>query len=192
MSRFLWVSVTALAGPTISSCRAWSRFGVALALAGLTVLPCRAASLQADELRILGKALSFVDPPLPAQPTVAIVYADGDAASRRDAEGLAEQIHATGFGGVPVTPLVVGSLSLAAARFQLIIAASGVDGEAVIDAARTHRALCVTADVEAVRDGHCTMAIRTSGHVEIFVSRDAASRSGVGFATAFRIMVHEQ
>jgi hypothetical protein len=155
-------------------------------------MPCRAASLQPDELKILGKALSFMDPPLPAQPTVAIVYADGNAASRRDAEGLAEQIHDTGFGGVPVTPVVVDSLSLATARFQLIIAASGMAGEAVIDAARTHRALCITADVEAVRDGNCTMAIRTSNHIEIFVNRNAASQSGVGFATAFRIMVHEQ
>ena len=183
---------TALAGPTIASYRAWSRLGAALALAGLVVLPCHAASLQPDELRILGKALGFMDPPLPAQPTVAIVYADGDGASRRDAEGLAAQIHDTGFGGVPVIPVVVDSLSLAAARFQLIITASGVAGDAVIDAARMHRALCVTADVEAVHDGHCTMAIRTSTHIEIFVNRNAATQSGIGFATAFRIMVHEQ
>jgi hypothetical protein len=152
----------------------------------------QAASLQTDDLRILGKALTFLEPPLTGQPTVAIVYRDGDPASRRDADTLAEHLGKIAVGGVPLTARVVGPAALAAADFQLIITAGGADGKPVIAAAISHHALCVTADVDAVRAGDCTMAIRSAGKVEIFVNRDAATRSGLGFATAFRMMVHEQ
>ncbi len=169
------------------------RLCVALATAGMATAPAgHAASLQSDDLRILGKALTFLEPPLTGQPTVAIVYRDGDPASRRDAETLAEHLGNLAIGGIPLTARVVGPEALAATDFQLIITVGGADGKPVIAAAITHHALCVTADVDAVRAGDCTMAIRSAGKVEIFVSREAAARSGLGFATAFRMMVHEQ
>ena len=167
-------------------------------LAGLTVLlwltarPSVAASLQPQELQILGKALSFLEPPLTGQPSVVIVYASGDADSRRDAEDLAGNLSSIQLGGHPVTVRVLGSASLAAQEFQLLIAAKGADSGLIIAAAQANHALCVTADPEAVRDGHCTMAIRSARKVDIFVNKDAAAQAGIGFATAFRMMVHEQ
>jgi hypothetical protein len=95
-------------------------------------------------------------------------------------------------GGVRVVACVVGSQSLAAEAFQLVIAADGADGQPVIAAAQANHVLCVTANVEAVRIGQCTMAIPSSGKVEIFVNKQAAAESGIGFATTFRMMVHEQ
>jgi hypothetical protein len=95
-------------------------------------------------------------------------------------------------GGVRVVARIVGSQSLAAEAFQLVIAADGADGQPVIAAAQANHVLCVTANVEAVRIGQCTMAIPSSGKVEIFVNKQAAAESGIEFATAFRMMVHEQ
>lgn len=148
--------------------------------------------MQPQELQILGKALNFLQPPLTGEPVVAIVYAPGDPKSRQDAEDLAAQLNTVRLGGVAVVPRIVGSQSLAATAFQLVITADGADGQTVIAAAQANHALCVTANVAAVRDGQCTMAIRSSGKVEIFVNKEAAAESGIGFATAFRMMVHEQ
>ncbi len=168
------------------------RLAAGLAIASLAANPCNAASLQAEELQILGKALTFLEPPLTAPSVVAIVYSPGNLDSRRDAEGLAGYLNKMQLGGVSVTTRVVGAEALDTSDFQLIITADGVDGERVIAAANAHHVLCVTADVDAVRTGHCTMAIRSSRKVEIFVNRDAVRQSGIGFATAFRMMVHEQ
>jgi hypothetical protein len=156
------------------------------------VCPSQAASLQPQELRILAKALNFLEPPLTGQPVVAVVYAPGDPKSRQDAEDLAGQLNTIPLGGVPVVPRVIGRQSLATEVFQLVIAADGADGQPVIAAAQANHALCVTANVAAVLVGQCTMAIRSSGKVEIFVNKAAAAESGIGFATAFRMMVHEQ
>ena len=168
------------------------RLAMAMALAAWVVPPSQAGSLQPEELQILGKALNFMEPALNGPVSVAVVYRDGNDASRRDAESLAAQIDVIDLGGQHATAAVVSSLSLADARFQLIVTAAGVDSEPVIEAAQAHRALCVTADVDAVRAGHCTMAIRAARKVEIFVNRGAAIQTGIGFATAFRMMVHEQ
>jgi hypothetical protein len=181
---------------SISSHLVLDRLAIALAFAALTSLcgqsACQAASLRPDEVRVLGKALNFLDPPLTGRPVVALVYKDGNDLSHRDAEALAEQLDGATLGGVAVRTLVIGSRELATAQFQLVITADAVDSEPVIEAARAHRALCITAEVEAVSAGHCTMAIRSARRVEIFINRDAAAQSGFSFATAFRMMVHEQ
>jgi hypothetical protein len=193
VSRFSGVAAASQRWP------ARSRSGwIAIVLAALNVLPwqivspCHGASLQPQELQILGKALNFLEPPLTGQSVVAIVYAPGDPKSRQDAEDLAGQLSKVRLGGVLVVPRIVGSQSLAAEPFQLVITADGADGQPVIAAAQANHALCVTANVAAVRIGEYTMAIRSSGKVEIFVNKQAAEQSGVGFATAFRMMVHEQ
>jgi hypothetical protein len=161
-------------------------------LATIAISPCGAASLHLQELQILGKALSFLEPPLTGQSEVAIVYASGDAESLQNAKELAAQLKMVRLGGVPVVSRVVGSESLGGETFRLIITADGADGKSVIEAALANHALCVTANVDAVRVGQCTMAIRSAGKVEIFVNRQVATQSGIGFATAFRMMVHEQ
>ena len=90
-----------------------------------------------------------------------------------------------------LTPRVVASTALATSRFALVITAQGAASAAVIEAARTQHALCVTAGLAAVQAGTCTMAIRSNRRVEIFVNREAANQAALAFATAFRIMVHE-
>jgi hypothetical protein len=88
-------------------------------------------------------------------------------------------------------PRVVASTALGASRFALVITALGAASAAVIEAARSQHALCITADLAAVQAGTCTMAIQADRRVDIFVNREAANRAGLTFATAFRIMVHE-
>ena len=90
-----------------------------------------------------------------------------------------------------LTPRLVDTDELAATAFSLVIVAAGANSEAVARAARAQHVLCVTADQAAVQQGVCTMAIRSTSRVEILLNYQLARASGVSFATAFRMMVHE-
>jgi len=170
-----------------------NRILAGLLLAGLTAPASPAASLPPPEIQILARALSFLDPPLAGESVVAIAYAAGNPDSRRDAEALAAEIGSTlRVGGAVLTPRVVESTALAGSRFALVITAQGAASAVVIEAARAQHALCVTADLAAVRTGTCSMAIHSDPRVEIFINHEAVSQAGLSFATAFRIMVHEQ
>ena len=172
----------------------WGAAGLSVSIAalGLIGLPANAASLQSAELQILSKALTFMEPPLASRPIVAIVYSSSDPESRRDADAVASYISKIPSGGVALTAQVIDTEALATADFQLIISAAGADWKPVTAAAAARHALCVTADVDAVLGGRCTLAIRVARKVEIYVNRAAQQRAGVSFATAFRMMVHEQ
>jgi len=168
------------------------RLPAAMAIAVLTATVGHADSLPPQELQILARALVFLDPPLTGEAVVAIVYAGRDADSRRDAEALAAEVGSSlRIGGATLTPIVVDTAALASIRFSLVIMATGADSALVSEAASAQHALCVTADLAAVRAGTCTMAIQSDRRVEIFINREAAIRAGLTFATAFRIMVHE-
>jgi hypothetical protein len=164
----------------------------AILLASLAAPAAWAASLPPSEIQILGKALAFLDPPLTGDLVVAVVYQAGNPDSRTDAEALAAEIgNSLHIGEAVLKPRVVASTALGASRFALVITALGAASAAVIEAARSQHALCITADLAAVQAGTCTMAIRSDRRVEIFVNREAATQAGLTFATAFRIMVHE-
>lgn len=170
-----------------------ARYGLAVAfnLAGSAV-HASAASLSAQDLQVLGTALAFMQPRPSGEGTVAIVFAAGDRNSREDAEAIMATI-GNGLIAAKVTlaPKLVEAASLAATDFSVAIVAAGANSEMVMRAVRARHALCVTADQAAVQQGVCTLAIRSSEHVEIVLNHQVAERTGIGFATAFRMMVHE-
>jgi hypothetical protein len=144
--------------------RGFARLVVLVLLAGALPSATRAASLSAQEIIVLGKALAFAH--LPADATgVTVVYAAGNAESRADAAQIAEEI-GDGFqvNGRLLTPSVVDAAELAASRPAVIITALGASSGAVAGIARTQHALCVTADLAAVRAGLCMMTIRSPPH----------------------------
>jgi hypothetical protein len=165
------------------------------AACGLITLLARtgwAASLSPQDLQVLGNALAFMQPRPSGDGSVAVVYADRNSLSQQDAEAIQAVIgKSLTASGAVLTPRLVGSDDLGTAEFSLLIVAAGANSEAVMHAARAHHSLCVTADQAAVTQGVCTMAIRSTGRVEILLNHQAAQASGIGFATAFRMMVHE-
>jgi hypothetical protein len=152
-----------------------------------------AASLSQQDLQVLGNALAFVQPRPAGEVSVAVVYDDRNSLSRQDAEAILTVIGKglIASGGV-LAPRLIAADDLAATMFSLAIVAAGANSEAVARAVSAHHALCVTADQTAVQQGICTMAIRSTGRVEITLNYRVAQASGVSFATAFRMMVHEQ
>ncbi len=165
---------------------------VACGLIALLARPGWAASLTPQDLQVLGNALAFVQPRPAGDGSVAVVYDGTNSASHQDAEAILAAIgKSLTAGGVVLTPKLVDADALATSEFSLVIVAAGANSEAVLRAVRAHHALCVTADQAAVQQGVCTMAIRSTGRVEIMLNYQAAQASGIGFATAFRMMVHE-
>ena len=173
---------------------AWWGFGAALA--GLAGLLCGApaaiaASLSPQELQVLAGAIAFMQPP-PAGGSVAVVYAAADPASRQDAEAIAAEL---GSGlkanGALLPAKLVEASALAEGGFAVAIAAAGANGPLLGAAVRAAHLLCVTANLPAVQAGFCTMAISTDLRVQIVLNHAAAAASEIGFAAAFRMMIHE-
>jgi hypothetical protein len=164
---------------------------VSVLLASIARTVC-AASLTPQDLQVLGSALAFVQPRLAGDGVVAIVYTGKDSSSRQDAEAIRAAIgEKLSANGILLIPKLVDAAELASVDFRLVIVASGANSDAVASALRMHHALCATADQEAVRQGLCTMAIRSTGKVEILLNYRAAQASGINLATAFRMMVSE-
>jgi hypothetical protein len=172
-----------------------ARRGIAVLMIALllSARPVAAASLSRVELDILSKSLTFLQPKPIGDVTVAIVYADGNAGSRQDAQAIADAIGGGLIaGGAVLRPKLVDVAALSTAEFALVIVAAGANDEAVMRAARRYHALCVTGDLAAVRAGTCVMAIRSEDRVEILLNSQAAQGAGIAFAIAFRMMVQEQ
>jgi hypothetical protein len=159
---------------------------------GAMIHSCLAASLSQQDLQILANALTFVHPHPAVGGEVAIVYDPANADSRKDAEAIKTAIGngLTG-AGVTLTPVLVAADALAAGHFALVIVAAGANSPAVLAALRARHVLCVTGEQSAVQAGVCTMAIQSSGRVDLLVNGQAAQQTGVSFATAFRMMVRE-
>jgi hypothetical protein len=151
-----------------------------------------AASLSGRDLQVLARALSFMLPAPTGRLTLAIAYVPDDAASRRDAEAIADLLgdglHA---GAALFRPKLMDTGSLGAGGYAAVLAAAGADGERVMAASRNAHVLCVTADFAAVQAGRCVMAIKAEPRVEVLVNHAAAADVGVAFVTAFRMMIRE-
>jgi hypothetical protein len=169
-------------------------FGCAIACGLLAQLarPVAAASLSPDDLRILTRALAFLQPRPQAGGIVAIVHAGRESDSYRDAEAIAAAIGPSlAVNGITLTPELVDAEHLSGIGFSLVIVAAGANADAVPRAMRGRHALCVTADQAAVQQGVCALAIHSTGKVEILLNSSAAQAADISFATAFRMMVTE-
>jgi hypothetical protein len=162
-----------------------------LVASALLAPPALAGTLSRQDVQILGKVLGFVDP----TPTgvIAVVYAGGDDASKREADAIAGYVgDGLKLGGQTLKAKVVDAAALGdGAGIALIIAAQRAAGDAVMAVAKSRRILCVTGDIDALRAGKCVMAIKSDPKVEITVSHVAIDAVGVDLASAFRMMIRE-
>ncbi len=153
--------------------------------------PGEAASLSSRDAQIIAKALGFLDP-APAGGVVAVIYAQGNAASKADAEGIVALFGgglASGGGTVIAKLIDAGSLGNGTGYVAIILAA-GVEDTASLTA-RTHGILSITAIDTIVRSGQCVMEVHSEPRVDITVNRAAARAAGIGFTAAFGMLVHE-
>ena len=166
---------------------------VAPILVAATLLPVasQAASLSAKDVLIIKKVFGFLDPPLIGG-VVAVLYDPGNAASQEDATEIA-----TLFGSGLTTSGTLKAEAVPASAlghggsYAAIILAAGVAGDVLAPVVRASRLLCITADLRQVQAGNCILAVRSEPQVDIVLNRQSAASAGIGFATAFRMLVHE-
>lgn len=161
---------------------------------GLVPASAGAASFSAQDLRALTSAIRFMQPQPTSDAIIAIVYATGDAASRRDADAIAALIGdglATGQAILRPRVVDIKSVNSGGSHIVVIIAAAAAIGPTLYEVTRIARALCVTADVETVRAGFCAMAITAVPRVEIIVNHLVTAAAGIEFAASFRLMIRE-
>lgn len=149
-------------------------------------------SLSRRDVQVVVRALGFLLPPPAGEVWIAVVFAPGDAASRRDAERIAA-LFGEGLrtDGAVLRARPTPADALHPGGHAALIAAAGAPGGALMAAARAQRIACVTSTLEQVEAGHCTLWIRSEPRVQIVVSRAAIQASGLGLAAAFRLMVRE-
>lgn len=153
------------------------------------------ADVTRTDLQVAARALSFVSNPLTGPVEVGILYSGGSGRSARQAESL-QKLLAGGLriGAVELSAVLVELKDAASADVDLFFLTEHVPPDAVpaLTAGTTGiPALCVTIDIEQVRNGTCTIGIRSRPKVEVFVNSSAAKASDVTFSTVFRVMITE-
>lgn len=166
---------------------------IAASCCAAIVIPVHAEILMQD-LQIAARALSFMETPLTGSVRAGIVYSARDQRSVRQAEEL-ERLFERG--------LRLGSLNVSSVRVEIgQVARADVDLFLMTDfvgnagdqrdiLSGTKSVPCVTTDIELVREGVCMMGIRSKPKVEILINHAAARKSGITFATVFRMLITE-
>jgi len=96
-------------------------------------------------------------------------------------------------GALTLTPQLVKPDEARRTNVRLFLLTDGV-GEAaaeVATAAKANRIVCITTDIEQVKNGNCVMGVRSVPRIEILVNHAAAAASGIVFSTAFRMLITE-
>jgi len=176
--------------------RTFMRFTAPLLLAlgsSMAALPALAAASE-NEVLIAARALGFLEKPLTGTVRVGIVYAPDNPQSSEDGAGL-QKIMESGLkvGGLTLRPVMVAIDGVDTANVDLLFLADGTGARAskAGDAARAKHIPCITLDIDQVKNGNCAIGIKSEPRVEILVNHDAASRSGVSFAGAFKMLITE-
>jgi len=159
-----------------------------------------AAQPQAEftrrDLETVGRALAFLERPPTGPVVIGVVYPGSSAAGRAEADRIASTIG----DGLEVRPIVLMArpLTVEEVAFNtdvvalLLTAAALPAAERLASAIAGRGVLTIVSDPTIVEAGRAVMAVRTSPRVEIAVNRSAARAAGVGFAPAFRMMIHER
>ncbi len=175
----------------------WKHRLVSLLLGGGLMIGCGCARAEftLSDVKIAGRALSFLDKPLSGDVSAGIVYVPADPQSSRQAQAL-QQFLGDGLrvGNVTLKPVLVPVAELGRANVALLLLTDGIPtGEArtVLGAANTTRTPCITTDLAQVRNGVCAIGIRSQPKVEILVNRSLAASARVAFSAVFRMMITE-
>lgn len=152
------------------------------------------SQVTVNDLQITGRALGFLEKPLTGEVSMGIIYMPDSPQSTREAESVRRML-GNGFkvGNVTLRPVLIPADEIARARVELLFLAPGTgpDTKALAEAIRSKRVPCITTDVSQVRNGTCTVGVRSQPKVEILVNRSLAANSSTTFSSVFRMMITE-
>ncbi len=172
---------------------AWrfARWG-APALAGLLLsvpVPAADAAVTPKDMQIIGRALTFLDPPMNGSVEVGIVY---DAASKTEAEALASQMGA-GFaaGAVTLVPKLMTADAAQSSAVKVLLPMANI-GAPLVKAASGRKVLVISTDPGCIDAKSCILSIQSDPKVQITLNRSDADAAGISLAASFRMMIKER
>ena len=151
------------------------------------------AEVTPTDLQVAARALSFMEKPLTGTVRVGILYEPASPRSSQQAQDLARML-GSGMqaGRVELRPALVPIGDAATANVDMYFLTEFVPpGTASGAALHSVNRPCVTTDISQVESGACLMGVSSKPKVAIVVNRAAAQRSGITFATVFRVMITE-
>lgn len=174
--------------------RRWISAATASALALTLAISPALAQLTHTDLLVLARAVGFIENFHPGAIQVGIVFSPGSAQSEQQAREVASLMESgLRVGNLVLKPTLVPLGRTQRANVALFFLTQGVGAQAreLAGVSRVRKIPCVTFDIAQVRNGSCTMGVRTHPKIEVLVNRAAAEASGTEFAAVFRIMITE-
>jgi len=136
-------------------------------------VPTQAGPMDGKQVTIAAKALSFLATKPPAGAKIVVV---GTAAELDDVKKA-----------LPAANVVAGGPEVAAGAF-----AAFVGSTADAQMAKEQGVVTIGGDIACVEAGACVIAVEVTPKVSIYVSRAAASATGVDFDPNFKMMIVEK
>lgn len=152
------------------------------------------ADVSRRDLQILGRALSFLESPPSGVVRIGVVYSSSDTRTRRHANEIRSVFDGgLQIGNIRLEPALVATEEAGNADVDVFLIPDSFPGDVEpISAASSARGIpCATTDVARVREGACTLGVRSQPKIEILVNRAMAEKANTKFATAFRMMITE-
>ncbi|WND02958.1 hypothetical protein QGN29_01090 [Temperatibacter marinus] len=149
------------------------------------------AELSEKHVQVALRSIKFITPKIGSGASVAVVYADGDAASKATAESIAAFINS----GKAVRKIklnakaVSSSGDLSGTRITLFTDGAMAQVDSVSAAAKSNNSIGVASDTACTQSGKCVLSIQTKPKVQIFLNAAAAGETGVSFSNAFMMLV---
>jgi len=165
-------------------------------LASLTLSASAIADTTKKDIQISARAVAFMaDGPTGDVPT-AIVYDPANAASKAEADSI-QAIMAGGIkaGKASLKPKLVGTDALgglSGTKVAFVTGGIGNQHQAIFSEASAQKILTVSTDMGCVDSGKCIVGIASKPKVEIIISKAARDATGIGFKSAFLMMVKEK
>ncbi|WP_152044838.1 hypothetical protein [Aureimonas psammosilenae] len=172
-----------------------SRSVLSLVALAINILPHRslAADATVQDMQIVGRALSFKNGQKKGAITLAVVYAGASEQSNAEmqaAVAISRNGLKVGDNLLRIVPVEQSQLS-SASGYDGVFSVGGVDQERLRKALNRSGTPCFTLEAAQVKGGACTVAVRSRPAVSISINSGNAAATGVGFATAFIMMVRE-
>lgn len=150
-------------------------------------VPAQAAATPKD-LQIIGRMLSFLDPPMSGQVAVGLVHEPTD---KTEAEKIAEHLAAgISAGAVTFVPKLVPADQISVAGVPILLLT--VEPSPTLVNAAAKGTIVVSTRPGCADTGACTFSVQSEPKVEITVNRAAAEATGVKIGAAFRMMIKER
>jgi len=155
-----------------------------------------AADTSAKDIKIAARAVAFMTNAPTGDVVTAIVFDPANGASKAEADAImAAMAKGVKAGKAKLTPKLVSVDSLGdleGSRVAFVTSELGAHQEAIFSAASAQAILVISTDMTCVNTGNCVVGVASKPKVAIVISRSARDASGVGFKSAFLMMVKER